>query len=319
MDLTLKSGNSPEVSIIVPNYNHGRYLRQRIDSVLNQTFKNFEVIILDDCSTDESRIIIESYKEHPQITQIVFNTLNTGSPFLQWKKGIEMARGTWIWIAESDDWCEATFLETVLTYTDEGTVISNCQSMIVNQEDAILWETNSGKLIDKWNGEVFFKKNLKDNLIINASMAIFRRSIYESIEKHFLKYRYIGDWVFWCELSLKGNIVVSGKKLNYFRKHPLDVHSKAIVSGAWYYEKLKAIDQFSSFGLINDAEKKKVISHSYKDYCLSGSSIAKEHRGPLVKEYYSRLGSKLYFIYARLLCLSLLKKIASSVRVFLNK
>jgi len=319
MDLTLRGGNSPEVSIIIPNYNHGKYLRQRIDSVLNQTFKNFEVIILDDCSTDDSRSIIESYKEHPKITQTVFNIQNTGSTFLQWKKGIELARGTWIWIAESDDWCEATFLETVLEYVDEATVISNCQSIVVNQEGAILFETKSSKLTDKWNSEIFFKKNLKDNFIINASMAIFRRNMYDKIEKLFLSYRYIGDWVFWSELSLKGNVAVSGRKLNYFRKHSLDVHSRAIVSGAWYYEKLKALDQFSSSGLINDEEKKKVVSDSYKDYFLNGGSIAREYRGPLVKEYHSRLGFKIYIIYAKLQCFSLLKKIASSVRSFLNE
>ena len=51
----------PLVTVIIPNYNHAKYLRQRIDTVLNQTYTSFEVIILDDCSTDNSKDIILSY------------------------------------------------------------------------------------------------------------------------------------------------------------------------------------------------------------------------------------------------------------------
>src|SRR5690606_9831849 len=104
----------PEVSVIIPNYNHARYLNQRIDSVLRQTFTDFEVIILDDCSKDDSREVIEKYRGNKKITHIVYNAQNSGSTFGQWKKGIALAKGRFIWIAESDDWCEETFLERLL-------------------------------------------------------------------------------------------------------------------------------------------------------------------------------------------------------------
>jgi glycosyltransferase involved in cell wall biosynthesis len=93
----------PLVSVIIPNYNHAAYLNERIDSVLNQTFRDFEVILLDDCSTDNSREIIESYRGHEKISQIEYNEVNSGSTFIQWKKGLDLAQGDWIWIAESDD------------------------------------------------------------------------------------------------------------------------------------------------------------------------------------------------------------------------
>src|SRR5688572_1870647 len=102
------------VTVIIPNYNHASYLRQRIESVLNQTYKNIELIILDDCSTDNSREIIEKYRGHPKVSHIVYNEKNSGSTFKQWKKGIELAKGEWIWIAESDDWCEHTLLENLV-------------------------------------------------------------------------------------------------------------------------------------------------------------------------------------------------------------
>ena len=98
------------VSVIIPNYCHARFLNQRIDSVLNQTYSDYEVIILDDCSTDNSREIIESYRNHPKISHIVYNEKNSGSTFIQWEKGFELARGEYIWIAESDYVARSTFL-----------------------------------------------------------------------------------------------------------------------------------------------------------------------------------------------------------------
>ena len=91
------------VSVVIPNFNHALYLKQRIESVLNQTFQNFELIILDDCSTDNSKEVIERYKNHPKISKIVYNEENSGSVFRQWIKGIKLSTGKYIWIAESDD------------------------------------------------------------------------------------------------------------------------------------------------------------------------------------------------------------------------
>ena len=86
----------PLVSIIVPNYNHAKYLPARMDSILNQSFQDFEVIILDDCSTDNSRTVIESYRDCEKVTNIVYNEVNSGSPFIQWNKGVNLARGSLI-------------------------------------------------------------------------------------------------------------------------------------------------------------------------------------------------------------------------------
>ena len=62
---------TPRVSVIVPNYNHAPYLRQRLDSIFNQTFQDFEVIILDDCSTDNSKEVIEEYRNRSQVSHVV--------------------------------------------------------------------------------------------------------------------------------------------------------------------------------------------------------------------------------------------------------
>ena len=73
-------------SVIVPNYNHGAFLEERIQSILNQTYPHYELILLDDASSDSSRSMIESYRSHPRVKAIDINTVNSGSVFLQWQK-----------------------------------------------------------------------------------------------------------------------------------------------------------------------------------------------------------------------------------------
>ena len=105
--------SAPKVSVIVPNYNHAPYLRQRLDSIINQTFRDFEVIVLDDASTDNSREIIQTYAHYPQL-RFLFNGTRNGSAFKQWQKGLESARGEYIWFAESDDCASPHFLSKLL-------------------------------------------------------------------------------------------------------------------------------------------------------------------------------------------------------------
>ncbi len=114
----------PKISAIVPNYNHGKYLRERLDSILNQTYDNFELLLLDDCSSDDSRTIIEEYqKRHPAKIKVFLNQENSGSVFKQWGKGLSHAEGNLIWICESDDSCEPDFLETLVGYFADPSVM----------------------------------------------------------------------------------------------------------------------------------------------------------------------------------------------------
>src|SRR5579864_3099606 len=107
----------PKVSVIVPNYNHARFLPRRIDSVLQQTFQNFELILLDDCSTDDSRSILSSYADDPRV-RIEFNEANSGSVFKQWNKGVRLAQGEYVWMAESDDYADNRLLQRLTAVLD---------------------------------------------------------------------------------------------------------------------------------------------------------------------------------------------------------
>ena len=64
-----------EVSVIVPNYNHAAFLPKRLESIFNQTYQDFEVILLDDASTDTSVEVLSQYADHPKVTHFVVNEI----------------------------------------------------------------------------------------------------------------------------------------------------------------------------------------------------------------------------------------------------
>lgn len=219
------------VSVIIPNYNHASYLKQRINSVLNQSFQDFEVIILDDCSTDDSLDIIQQYQSHPKVSSIVVNDRNSGSPFKQWHKGIMLAKGEWIWIAESDDYAGKDLLQHLLTAagTNSNIVLSYCQSIEVDHNntplDTILWWVKdldpfrwTKNYINDGTGEIENYLLFK-NTIPNASAVLFKRAAYQRVKNNYINMKRCGDWLFWIQLLQKGHIAYTAQPLNFFRQH----------------------------------------------------------------------------------------------------
>lgn len=229
------------ISVIIPNYNHAPYLKKRIDSVLDQTFQDFEIIILDDYSTDNSKEIIETYRSNEKISHIIFNDVNSGSTFKQWKKGVELAKGEYIWIAESDDWAESTFLEKLMRVCiNEHSFLAFTQSYIISENNDIIREYASILEYQSQDSSSFLTQNLLyGNRLYNASMILFKKDLVRSdIWNKVEKLRYCGDWLFWAELmkSIDGNVSEVKEPLNYFRCHSLNVSSGAEAKGLTFLE-----------------------------------------------------------------------------------
>lgn len=215
----------PEVSIIVPNYNHGNFLKQRLESIFNQTYQNFEVILLDDASSDDSVEILRQYVNHPKVSHFKVNEANSGSPFKQWKKGIDLAKGEYVWIAESDDYCESEFLEKLLKLFIENIVVVYCASFNADESGAPMGLNNWANQVnpEKWSKNYINKgtNEIKEylryrNTIPNASAVIFKNNLIQNIP---VEMKYCGDWYIWIELLKKGDIAYLSLPLNYFRKH----------------------------------------------------------------------------------------------------
>ncbi|WP_407428818.1 glycosyltransferase family 2 protein [Arcticibacter sp.] len=265
-----------EVSIIIPNYNHAPYLKQRLDTVLAQTFQDFEVIILDDCSTDNSKEVIAEYADHPKISHVIFNTSNSGSPFLQWEKGINLATGRYVWIAESDDWCEPSLLQDLVEgiRKDDDCVLSYCQMYYINGDNKIKWQSSHKFLSEIVDSGPFIRDYLAVKVsIYNASMAIFRRDKFKNVSRDFTTYKFSGDRLFWIQIAMQGKTHISGKVLNYFRKHDRDVSGKAYATGLNFIEEFNIIDWMYKTQLIDDSIYAKAFKKQYKEYWAVRNTI----------------------------------------------
>lgn len=255
------------ISVIIPNYNHAIYLEERIESVLNQTFQDFELIILDDCSTDNSKEIIERYRSHPKVSHIIYNSHNSGSSFIQWERGLQLARGEWIWIAESDDSCEVSLLQELTEGLKKfpSSVIAYCQS-IMYRDNQILWQSLERQLHKCESGKEFVDtRMLVGNAIYNASMCIFSKSAWLKIPREFMKYKFCGDWLFWIEIARQGDVFISGKTLNYFRKHDKDVSTNAFNSGLSYEEHFLLIKYLEKCGYITRKQSIPTLKTKFKN------------------------------------------------------
>lgn len=302
------------VSVILPNFNHARYLAQRIETVLSQTYRNFELIILDDRSTDESRDIIEKYRGHEKVSGIYYNEVNSGSTFRQWVKGIGLCRGEFIWIAESDDWCECTFIEEVITglVANENCVVGYCQSYCVQDANIIKWQSRYDYLNAVEEGPVFVKKHmLTGNAIFNASMAIWKKDAFTLISKEFVEYRYCGDWLFWIELCRHGKVFISGKLLNYFRKHAGDVSGKANQQGLNFIEELKMFHLLYTRQWISYDEFVIKLKAGYVHYNAVKQQLEHKRRKEIISLFFIEPGleSALKSFYIRFYTKHVMKKV----------
>ena len=271
------------VSIIIPNYNHALYLAQRIESVLSQTYQDFELIILDDCSTDNSRSIINKYAAQDKRIQTVFNITNSGSPFAQWNKGVSLAQGEYIWIAESDDYAHQALLETLVPLLDQCPKVglAYCQSYKVNQDNDIIGDglPKDNINIDEQRWLTSYENNganevahylVFKNIIPNASALLFRKSVYPSPESVPLGLRLCGDWLTYIKMLEISDIYYHPDKLNYFRVHNKTVRTR----NAWHsiavlWERSKVLQYVLEKFDVPEKNIVEAIRPLYHDYLLN--------------------------------------------------
>lgn len=250
--------HNPLVSVIIPNYCHSQYLDLRIQSILNQTYTNYEIIILDDCSPDNgaSREVIEKYRSNSHVSHIVYNETNSGSTFKQWEKGLQLAKGSLIWIAESDDYCEADFLhKCVVKYSEHSNVaFVYVNSILVDSKGHTLnIKDTAEKIPDKaFNGCDFIRNYMCfENAVWNASAVVFRRDYSLDVSRMYMEYKAAGDHLFWVLLAEKGSVVHLSEHLNYFRQHQQKVTPEKSKLGISHLEELRTLQYIKQKGYLD--------------------------------------------------------------------
>ena len=213
---------NPKVSIVLPNYNGGRYIKETILSVLNQTYKDFELIIVDDASTDESREIIESFlderiiKHYSKVNRHVAYTTNIG---------FNMARGDYIARIDSDDQWEREKLEKQIEFMESNPKYGACFSKvnIIDEDgkmanDAHQWVADmfnnvENKTQKEWLQYFFFT----GNCLCNPSALIRRKALDEIGKAYNLSYVPAQDFEMWTRLVVKYPIYIMNERLVKYR------------------------------------------------------------------------------------------------------
>jgi hypothetical protein len=219
----------PLVSVIVPNFEHAAYLPERLESILAQGVEDLEIILLDDCSSDGSRAVLEAFARREPRARLVANETNSGSAFRQWRKGLGMARGRYVWIAESDDAARPGLLATLVPILERHPAagLAYCQSEMIDERGGSLglpldWTADISP--DRWQHEYVVPGHdelatalIHKNTIPNVSAVLFRNTpdLAEVIDD---RMRLCGDWLAYVRLCGRGEVAFSPEPLNLWRQ-----------------------------------------------------------------------------------------------------
>ena len=226
-----------KVSAVVPNYNYAKYLKERVESIVSQTYPISELIILDDASSDGSvkaikDIMADLKIRYPNLkVRFIPNQKNSGNVFKQWEKGFSESEGDFVWICEADDTCSKYFLNTVMrSFNDDKVVLSYAESRAIDENGRELMP-DLRTWVDEFKTRHWDKSYVNDgkkelanflcvnNTIPNASGVVFRK-INSPIGKYLReaqKFRLVGDWYFYAKYLLNGKIAYHSEALNYRR------------------------------------------------------------------------------------------------------
>ena len=239
LDLLHHLTGLPRISVVVPNYNYEMHIEARLKSICSQTVPIYELVVLDDASSDQSADLIEKVLTKTEIdSRLIVNEQNSGSVFRQWKKGLNKTKGELLWIAEADDLAKPNFLESLIpAFNDPKVVMAYSQSQPIDENDTPLSENYlayTTELSDAWEHdyvregrEEIREAHCIKNPALNVSSVLFRRN---SLKKAFRKagsslfqLQVAGDWLIYLHVLTQGKVSFCAEALNLHRRHTNNV------------------------------------------------------------------------------------------------
>ena len=277
----------PRISIIVPNYNHANFLPERIESILQQSYDNIEILVLDDASQDDSREIIDRYQERdPDRIRTIYNDTNSGNVFRQWRRGLENVRGELVWICESDDSCERDFLQLLVPYfadpsimvafgrvqfIDERGVESDWLDIYRESAAAGIWSDVEIAPAHDWFRGAFGVRNI----IPNVGGCVFRRQLLSpEIWRRAEEFHVLGDWFLYAHLVSGGRVAFDPGAISYFRQHQSNTSVQSFSTDAYYVEHLwigKLVRERFGTPDVTSFKFHRLLSEQYSEHVRSGT------------------------------------------------
>ena len=229
----LISSATPMVSICIPSYNGARYIRETLESCLNQTYSNVEIIITDDGSTDGCKDIIQAFAEKNKHVSIFHNEKNLGLVG-NWKRCIEMAKGDWIKLIFQDDILQPNCVEKMMqACLEHNTRLAICARQFIfeaNADERIkYYYINELSRAEKlFTGKTKFESEeakklippfVIENVLGEPICTIFHRSLYEAVGGYNSSFRQIVDYEFALKCILTEPFCMIPEELVQFRVH----------------------------------------------------------------------------------------------------
>ena len=198
------------ISIVLPVYNGEKYLRESIDSIISQTYENWELLILDDCSTDSSPIIAKEYENNDERIHYYRNEKNLRLP-RNLNKGFSLAKGDYLTWTSDDNRYKSTALEKMYnalkTSENAQFVFASCR--IIDEE---------GKEIEYIMVNEESKKRIVGLDSVGACF-MYTRKVYEEIGDYDPTYTLVEDFDYWQRIFVKFDTTVITEILYQYRWH----------------------------------------------------------------------------------------------------
>ena len=266
------------VTAAIPNYNYAEFLYERLYSILYQDYRINELIILDDCSTDDSRQVIDDIV--PELSKYlevkkIYNTENSGSPFKQWQKAFESAKSDYVWIAEADDFCDKKMLSAIMApvENDRGIVISYADTAFIDKAGKVMVKTIKPEIdlmrTGHWNKDYVNDGNREiknyaflNCTIANVSSAVIKRDDYSEIFDKVGSFRQVGDYYFYVSVMQRGRVAFKNKPLNFYRMHGTNVTSTT--KKQQHFDELKRVHAILDARYAFTPEQKEKLEERYR-------------------------------------------------------
>jgi glycosyltransferase involved in cell wall biosynthesis len=263
---------APQISIVIPNYNYARFLDERFRSILAQSPTSREIIFLDDASSDESVTLVQERYRHC-IDHFEANAVNSGNPFVQWNRGVRLARGEFVWIAEADDTCTAGFLEGMLAalkqspslglaYCTSVPVDGNGQALDAGFHQRYLEDLHATRWQENFvaNGRSEVRNFLgRKNTITNVSGVLFRRAAYAGAGYAPENLRMCGDWLAYCRILRDWDVAFVNEPLNFHRQHPTKHTQNSVLDLTYFREFLQVQNYVAQAFELGAAEREEAF------------------------------------------------------------
>ncbi|MBD8124352.1 glycosyltransferase [Pseudomonas lutea] len=285
---------TPAVSVIVPFYNHKAFIQERMKSILEQSIKDIEIIVLDDASTDGTRAQLSKYSKKGEF-KLSLNKTNSGSPFSQWANGVSLANADIVWIAEGDDSCDPDFLKILLpAFSDPMVTISAAKTVMMDERgvqaptalDDYMNGAYEGKFQRSYKTDGFTEVNQQLGAVctlVNASGLLVRKNSFGNSLAQAQKFKMAGDWFIYLECLKHGKLNYDVRTTNFFRRHSQSQIHKLEGSAQYFQERELITKHVVENYHVNDRFLKKAFSVVEGEW----ERFSHKHPGLMLSDVYS--------------------------------